>query len=124
MNVDVSESRWAAEVLAVDQALANGDASAALRAWHSACLEALGSQSWKPMVEVGDAALRIGEVTGFTVAFAAKARQAYHVGLYRAHKEGSPEGIRRVGQAFVTMGDRAAVDQCASIAEALDGRSG
>lgn len=119
MNLEVSESRWAADVRQVDEALAAGDASTALRAWHSACLEALGSQRWAPMLEVGDAALRIGEATGFTVAFAAKARQAYHVGLYRAHKEGAAAGVLRVGQAFAAMGDRAAVEQCTSIAERL-----
>jgi len=119
MNVEVNESRWAAEVRELNQALASGDASAALRAWHSACLEALGSQRWEPMLEVGNAALRIGQVTGFTVAFAAKARQAFHVGLYRAHKEGAAAGVLRVGQAFAALGDKGAVEQCASIAERL-----
>jgi hypothetical protein len=119
MNLEVSEARWAADVREVDDALATGDTSTALRAWHSACLEALGSQRWEPMLDVGDAALRIGEATGFTVALTAKARQAYHVGLYRAHKEGAAAGVRRVGEAFAAMGDRAAVDQCASIAERL-----
>jgi hypothetical protein len=120
MNVEVSESRWAADVREVDEALANGDSSTALRAWHSACLEALGSQRWEPMLDVGDAALRIGQATGFTGAFTAKARQAYHVGLYRAHKEGAAAGVRRVGAAFAAMGDRAAVEQCANIAQRLD----
>ena len=122
MNVEVSESRWAADVREVDEALATGDSSTALRAWHSACLEALGSQRWEPMLDVGDAALRIGEATGFTAAFTAKARQAYHVGLYRAHKDGAADGVRRVGEAFAAMGDRAAVEQCANIAERLVGR--
>jgi len=120
MNLELNESRGAGDVREVDEALANGDCSTALRAWHSACLEALGSQRWEPMLDVGDAALRIGEATGFTVAFTAKARQAYHVGLYRAHKEGAATGVRRVGAAFAAMGDRAAVEQCANIAERLD----
>jgi hypothetical protein len=119
MNIETSESRWAAEVRQVNEALAGGDSSAALRAWHSACLEALGSQRWEPMLEVGEAAIRIGQLTGFTTAFTAKARQAYHVGLYRAHKEGAAAGVRRVGEAFAALGDHAAVAQCAGIAERL-----
>ena len=121
MNVEMRESSWAAEVRQVNEALAGGDASAALRAWHSACLEALGSQRWEPMLEIGEAAIRIGQVTGFTVAFTAKARQAYHVGLYRAHKEGAAAGVQRVGEAFSALGDQAAVEQCAGIAERLNG---
>jgi hypothetical protein len=104
---------------AVEEALASGDAAAMLRAWHNACLEALGSQRWEPMVAVGEAAWRIGQATGFKIAFAAKARQAYHVALYRAHKQGTVDGVRRVGEAFEMLGDREAVEQCASIAERL-----
>lgn len=111
----------AAGLDAVEEALASGDAAAMLRAWHTACLEALGSQRWEPMVAVGEAAWRIGHATGFKIAFAAKARQAFHVALYRAHKQGDADGVRRVGEAFEMLGDREAVDQCASIAERLCG---
>lgn len=104
---------------AVEEALASGDAAAMLRAWHNACLEALGSHGWEPMIAVGEAARRIGQVTGFKIAFAAKARQAYHVALYRANKHGAADAVRRVGEAFEILGDREAVEQCASIAERL-----
>lgn len=104
---------------ALEKALASGDAAAMLRAWHNACLEALGSQGWEPMLAVGEAASRIGQVTGFKIAFAAKARQAYHVALYRANKHGAADAVRRVGEAFEMLGDREAVEQCASIAERL-----
>lgn len=105
---------------AVEAALASGDAAAMLHAWHNACLEALGSQRWEPMFAVGEAAWRIGQATGFKIAFAAKARQAYHVALYRAHKQGVAGGVRRVADAFDVLGDREAVAQCLSIAERLD----
>src|SRR5262245_35483312 len=106
---------------AVEDALGTGDAAAMLRAWHVACLDALGSQRWEPMLAVGDAAWRIGQATGFKIAFAAKARQAYHVALYRAHKQGTVAGVQRVGEAFAALGDREAVEQCATIAARLGG---
>lgn len=111
----------AVDLDAVEAALASGDAAAMLRTWHNACLEALGSQRWEPMVAVGEAAWRIGQATGFKIAFAAKARQAYHVALYRAHKQGSCDGVRCVGAAFEVLGDREALAQCLSIAERLEG---
>ncbi len=106
---------------AIEEALGTGDAAAMLRAWHAACLDALGSQRWEPMLAVGDAAWRIGQATGFKIAFVAKARQAYHVALYRAHKQGTAAGVQRVGEAFAALGDRAAVDQCTAIAARLGG---
>jgi len=106
---------------AVEDALGTGDAAAMLRTWHVACLDALGSQRWEPMLAVGDAAWRIGQATGFKIAFAAKARQAYHVALYRAHKQGTLAGVQRVGEAFAALGDREAVEQCATIAARLGG---
>jgi len=104
---------------AVEEAMATGDASLMLRTWHAACLDALGSQQWEPMVAVGDAARRIGQITGFKISFTAKARQAYHVGLYRAHKQQAAEGVRRIAEAFAAIGDGEAVEQCAAIAERL-----
>ncbi|HSE91838.1 MAG TPA: hypothetical protein VLF19_00920 [Methylomirabilota bacterium] len=116
------EPRPPAGIEAVVEALEAGDAAAMLRAWHAACLDALGSQRWEPMIDVGDAAWRIGQATGFKIAFAVKARQAYHVALYRAHKQSSVEGVQRVGQAFQTLGDREAVQQCAAVAARLTER--
>lgn len=103
----------------IETAIESGDAGAMLRAWHAACLDALGTQRWEPMIAVGDAARRIGQATGFTIAFAAKARQAYQVALYRAHKQGSREGVMRAADGFRALGDREVVEQCAAIAERL-----
>ncbi|MGH7392146.1 MAG: hypothetical protein ACREM3_22205 [Candidatus Rokuibacteriota bacterium] len=118
----LNDPRPAAGLEAVVEALETGDAAAMLRAWHAACLDALGSQRWEPMIDVGDAAWRIGQTTGFKIAFAAKARQAYHVALYRAHKQGSVAGVRRVGEAFQALGDRDAVEQCTAVAARLTER--
>jgi hypothetical protein len=103
----------------VEAALRAGETAAMLRAWHAACLDALGSQGWESMIAVGDAALRIGEATGFTTAFAAKARQAYHVALYRAHRQESREGVLHAAEGFTRLGDREATEQCRAIAERL-----
>jgi len=90
-------SQWAAHIETVDRELRRGAIGSMLRAWHAACADALGSGTWEAMIAIGDAALRIGQSTGFNPAFAAKARQAYHVAFLRAHHQASVEGVRRAG---------------------------
>ncbi|OLC13262.1 MAG: hypothetical protein AUH29_13145 [Candidatus Rokubacteria bacterium 13_1_40CM_69_27] len=116
--------RWAEQVARVEDAVVGGDATAMLRTWQAACLEALGSQQWEPMIAVGDAALRVGRATGFTIAFEAKARQAYHVALFRAHKQVSLEGIRRAAGGFDQVGDREVAEQALRLAQGLAERHG
>lgn len=113
------DSRWAEQVARVEAAVTSGDAAAMLRAWHAACLEALGSQQWAPMIAVGDAAVHVGRATGFTIAFGAKARQAYHVALFRAHQQASPEGILRAAEGFGDLGDREVAGQALRMAHDL-----
>jgi len=57
----------------VDTELRRGEIGPMLRAWHAACASALGGGTWDAMVAIGNTALRIGQSTGFKVAFAAKA---------------------------------------------------
>ncbi len=117
------DSPWAKQVARVDDAVAGGDATAMLRAWHAACHEALGSQQWEPMIAVGDAALRVGRATGFTIAFGTKARQAYQVALFRAHKQAAVEGVRRAAERFGELGDREVAEQALRMAHGLDERA-
>ncbi|HEV8639682.1 MAG TPA: hypothetical protein VGV13_01110 [Methylomirabilota bacterium] len=116
-------SPWAEQVTGVDDAVAGGDAAAMLRAWHAACLEALGSQQWEPMIAVGDAALRVGRATGFTIAFGAKARQAYHVALFRAHKQAAADGVRRAAERFGGLGDREVAEEALRMAHGIAERT-
>lgn len=113
---------WSAHIRKVHDALAKNDISAAEWAWHYAYVAALRSGSWKSMVEVGDAALCIGEAAGFRKGSADRARESYQVALMRARFQESNEGLRRTAQAFAALGDRQAVDQCLQIVKSLPTR--
>ncbi len=74
------------------------------------------------MIEVGDAALCIGEASGFRQGSAERARQSYSVALMRARLQESIDGLRRTAQAFAALGDREAVDHCLQIVKSLPSR--
>jgi len=49
---------WGAQIRAMDEALARGDAAAAQAAWREAYAAAHAGREWPGMVAVGDAAIR------------------------------------------------------------------
>jgi hypothetical protein len=114
-----SDPRWVDLVRKVDAAVASGEASAMLRAWQAASVAALLDREWSSMAAVGDAAIRIGRATGLRFAFGAKARQAYQVALYRAHRMASVDGVVAAAEGFVELGDTETVEQCLVIASRL-----
>ncbi|MFQ5881845.1 MAG: hypothetical protein ACE5I9_05165 [Candidatus Methylomirabilales bacterium] len=117
------DAAWTTHIRRVHEALAEKDISGAEWAWHYAYVAALRSRSWEDMVEVGDAALRIGEAAGFRQGSADRARQSYLVALIRARFQESLDGVLRTAQAFAALGDREAVDQSLQIAKGLAARA-
>ncbi len=116
---------WKAHVVAVDRALAQHDVSAAVGAWHDAYGAALASRGWEGMIAVGDAFLRIGAEARTPSGSRPNARQAYLNALIRAHRDGSPDGMRRTAEAFAALGDHAVATQCLRVANELAaGRKG
>jgi len=113
------DTLWLAHLRTVEQALEKGDGKGAMRAWHGAYGAALGSGRWQAMVEVGDAFLRIGEVSRSRDAFTPTARRAYRVALARAVQQRSVDGVLRTAEAFAALGDREIARQCVRIAEQL-----
>jgi hypothetical protein len=111
-----ADAAWIAHIETVDAELRRGEIGTMLRAWHAACASALGGGTWDAMI-ASDAALR--QSTGFKVAFAAKARQAYHVAFFRAHHQASVEGVRRAGDCFAALGEEELAAQCRVAAERL-----
>lgn len=114
---------WTIHIQAVDEALAKKNVSAAERGWHAAHVSALRSLGWDGLVEVGDAALRIGEVANGRTASEAKARGTYWAALFRARQQGSLDGVLRMAEAFAALGDHEVAAQCVRIAEGLATRS-
>lgn len=110
---------WRTEIEQVETALAQRDASGAIRAWHIAYTGALASRRWEGMIEAGDAYLRIGEAVGARRSSEPKAREAYLIALFRARRDGDLEGVLRAAEAFAGLGDREVVRQCLAVAEGL-----
>ncbi|HEV8672653.1 MAG TPA: hypothetical protein VGX21_01295 [Methylomirabilota bacterium] len=113
------EAPWAVHLRAVDDALADRDLSAAEHAWRNAYIAALGTWRWEGLLEVGDAYLRIGTVSGLQQAATAKARNLYLTALFRARQQSALDGVLQTAEAFARLGDRDMVAQCVRIAESL-----
>jgi hypothetical protein len=114
---------WAGHIARLDEALARNDVRTAEQAWRDAHVEVLRTRRWEGMMALGDAHLRLGEVTGSLSGARAQARQAYLAALLRARNEGSPAGVLAAAEAFGGLGDRDVVDQALRIASDLVARA-
>lgn len=121
--VEPVEPVWTAPLRRVDDALRAKNPQDAARALQEAHIAALGSRRWDGMVAVGDAAQRIGQTTGATRAYDARARQAYLVALFRARHTQSVDGMLRVADAFDALGDTEAANRCRDLAQTRSRRS-
>lgn len=113
------EEAWRIQIRKVDAALARQDVAAARQAWHDAYLAALGHRCWRGLAEVGDASLRIGEVSRARKASERLARGMYLRALFRARQQTSLDGVLRLAEALDALGDRGAVAECLHLAERL-----
>lgn len=114
-----TRAEWPGHLRRVEEALAQKKVSAAVSAWHDAYVAALGSRGWEGLVEVADAYLRLGEVSGSRNASEAKVRQLYLTAFFRAREQGSLEGVLRTAEAFAALGDREVAEQALSVAQRL-----
>ena len=117
--VSTVDGSWTQHLQRMDEALGEGNASGAVRAWRHAYAAALGSPGWVGLVEVAAASLRIGAIPGFARASEARARETYWTALFRARQQGSLNGVLDAAEAFGAIGDRSMVEQCIRIAESL-----
>jgi hypothetical protein len=106
-------------VRAADDALERRDGGAALRAWQDAYTAARASRRWEPMLEVGDAALRLGADPAARDDARARARRAYLLAFTRAHHEGSVDGVLRASEAFAGLSDHETAALCRGVAERM-----
>jgi len=114
---------WARYVRDVDQALAANDIGRAVRALQEAHVAALGSRGWEGLVQVGAAAVRVGQATDNQTAGIRKARQAYLEAMMRARGLGSVDGVLTAAEAFAMLGDRDVAENGLRMAEGMAGRS-
>ena len=112
-------SVWRGYLEMVDAAVARRDVTTAVRAWREAHAAALRTRTWRPLVETGDALMRIAHVDGRHAGYAAQARKDYLAALTRARAEHSADGVLRVAEAFSALGDHRVVEDCLVVAERL-----
>ena len=74
---------------------------------------------WRDLIEVGEAALRVGDVPEFTETAPGAARKSYLTALYRAQAQRSVDGVLQAAEGFAALGDRAAVENCLVMANRL-----
>lgn len=110
---------WSMYIELMDHALTQRDLTAAERAWREAHGAALRTRAWRPLIEVGDAAVRIGAVDGARGPYVSRARELYLAALTRARADRSIDGVVRVAEAFSALGDHGIVERCLVIAEGL-----
>ena len=115
---------WRQHLDEMEEAIASGQAAAAVRAWHRAHAAVIDHPGWQPIASVAQAARRIGAISGFGRAAEARARETYWIALFRAHREGSLTGVLQTAEGFGALGDRNMVEQCIRIAEGLATRAG
>lgn len=110
---------WATPIAAMDRAIAEGNVTAAVRAWRQAYLLAVNDMGWDGLLDVATACRRIAAIPGFAKTSEDRARETYWLALFRARRQGSLEGVLQSAEAFGALGDRPMVEQCIRVAERL-----
>ena len=106
------ETQWRQSLEDIDNARQTGNPGRAVAAWREAYRAAVRTGRWDTMIDVGDAALRVGAVPGLREPPEAAARRSYLPALVRARGQRSLEGILRACEGFALLGDMPVVQQC------------
>jgi hypothetical protein len=118
---EVFERQWRERLERIAEAVQVGDTPAAVVEWREAYSTAMRSGQWRDLVEVGEAALRVGDVPDFPEGPRTAARRSYLTALYRAQAQRSVDGILRVAEGFASLDDRAVVEHCIALAYRVAG---
>jgi hypothetical protein len=114
---------WEDRIAAVDGAIAAGDVSRATYAWREAYAMAIGSPGWEPLADLGDRALRLAALGGGSSAhYRDDARRLYRFALFRARSARSVDGLRRLADAFATLGHEDLAARVSGMADEVEAR--
>jgi hypothetical protein len=122
-TVSPSQAPWAHHLDTMDQALASGDTTGALKAWEKAYGAALGSRRWDGFADAGDAYLRLSQASASPAAGLPRVRDLYLTALFRAKDAGSREGVLRAAEAFTAIGDHDVAGQAVKMASRMPGNT-
>jgi len=115
---------WTEYIRTMDQALAERDPDASVRAWRQAYSVALSDRGWLGLLTVATASLRLRVFPGFARGAVARARETYWIAFFRARQQRSLDGVLSAAVAFDSLGDGAAFEQSMRVAEVLATRTG
>jgi hypothetical protein len=115
---------WTAYIRTMDQALAERDPDASVRAWRQAYSAALSDPGWLGLLTVATASLRLREFPGCARGAVARARETYWIAFFRARQQRSLDGVLSAAVAFDSLGDCAAFEQSMRVAEVFATRTG
>ena len=118
-TADTPETAWALELVTVNEAIADRDLRRAMRAWSDAYRATRATRSWRGMLEVGDAYLRIGDTWGLRKDAMPKARELYLAAFFGARQERALDGVLRAAESFAALGDRDVSERCLREGERL-----
>jgi len=92
----------------VAKSVAAIDAATLERQLHDGYVAALASRRWEPMIAHGDAVLEVAVAGNGAPAhpWVDRARHSYLLALFRARAAGSVDGMTKVADAFLSIGDR------------------
>jgi hypothetical protein len=110
------QREWQQRLERIDEAVVLGDTKTAVAVWREAYAASMRSGHWRDLIDVGDAAILIGDVQDFPETAAGAARRSFLTALYRAKAQRSVEGVLRAAEGFASLGDGAAVQNCVAIA--------
>jgi hypothetical protein len=123
-SVEVRDPERVASLVAMDDALARQDFTAAVQAWRQARQLALRARGWRAPLDAADAELRLASATGRVREYKPSTRELLLVALFRARAEGATEGALRAAEGFAQLGDRDAAQLALRIAENVAARHG
>lgn len=118
-TADTPEAAWAIQLATVDEAVADRHVRRAMRAWSDAYRAARVARSWRGMLEVGDAYLRIGDAWRLRQGALPKARELYLAAFSAAREERALDGVLRAAESFAALGDRDVSERCLREGERL-----
>jgi len=110
------QREWRQRLDRIGEAVTLGDTRTAVAVWREGYAAAMQRGQWRDLIDIGDAALRIGDIADFAETAAGAARRSYLTALYRAQSQGSLDGILQVAEGFAGLGDTAALQNCIVIA--------
>ena len=113
------EATWVEHLEAADHALGGHDVRRALGSWSEAYRSARVARSWRGMLDVADAYVRIGDTLGLRREAMPKAREVYLAAFLGARRERALDGVLRLAESFAGLGDRDVAELCLREAERL-----